>query len=93
MQREVAIQQISTSKYIAINSKAKLVSKEILFSPSTFNSVHGRLERYGRRTGYKKDKKDVYDVECKFKEGIFENYYTVYTSLKWGVERMTEVRI
>ena len=26
--REVAIQQISTSKYIAINSKAKLVSKE-----------------------------------------------------------------
>ena len=30
--REVAIQQISTSKYIAINSKAKLVSKENFFT-------------------------------------------------------------
>ena len=41
---------------------------------------------------YRRLQKDIYDCECKFKEGIFENYYTVYTSLKWGVEKMTEVR-
>ena len=28
--------------------------------------------------------KDQYDHECNFKEGVFANYWTTYSSLKWG---------
>ena len=32
--------------------------------------------------------KSIYDVDCNFKEGIFANYWTTYSSLKWGLDRM-----
>ena len=29
-----------------------------------------------------------YDSDCTFKEGIFANYWTTYSSLTWGLDRM-----
>ena len=29
-----------------------------------------------------------YDGDCNFKEGIFANYWTTYSSLTWGLDRM-----
>ena len=29
-----------------------------------------------------------YDSDCNFKEGIFANYWTTYSSLTWGLDRM-----
>ena len=75
--REVAIQNVASGRYIAINSKGKLFSKE------------------------------SYDQECIFKvsllffgstrrwftlqEGIHDNYWTTYSSLKWGIDQMLQV--
>ena len=33
-------------------------------------------------------KKLQYDNDCNFKEGIFANYWTTYSSLTWGLDRM-----
>ena len=37
--------------------------------------------------------KDNYDVECTFKEGIFENYWTTYSSLNHGYDEKQKVSL
>ena len=35
--------------------------------------------------------KEHFDEECMFKEGIFENYWTTYSALKWGFDKINQI--
>ena len=42
-------------------------------------------------TKCKNPKQEHFDEECMFKEGIFENYWTTYSALKWGFDKINQI--
>ena len=82
----ISKQHIASGKYIGINHNGKLISK------SRWNIF---LQWFFFRTDFYPSLANIltlnqlqYDSDCTFKEGIFANYWTTYSSLTWGLDRM-----
>ena len=98
--REVCIQHIASRNFIAINHNGKLISKASEKLVQSDQGSAGRhrpvvpkifRNRFWLPSSKKSEKfaeKSIYDADCNFKEGIFTNYWTTYSSLKWGLDRM-----